>query len=379
MRILLHGQLRYMKDHGFNVASISANSNLSTEPPYDWPHYTAPLTRRISPWQDVLAIWRLIILMRQLRPDIVHTHTPKAGLIGMLAGRLTGVPIRIHTLGGLPLVTARGGTRMLLWLAEKVTGYAAHHIWPNGPSLLSDARRLRLFPERKLDIVAHGSSNGVDLEQFSPAAVSEFQIGAVRKAISYSSDATYLLFVGRAVQDKGIPELVRMFLPLLANRPEVRLLLVGPIEEERVEEILPSETRAIIENTPEIVHIPWSDEVPAIMMIADMLIFPSHREGFPNVLLQAGAMELPIVCSSIPGNIDIVDNGRTGYTFPVGNALALLDTLEYALDHPEKSRKMASALRQEVAGKFDRKMIHAELLKRYRGLLQNAGIMNERE
>nr|WP_256534272.1 glycosyltransferase family 4 protein [Lewinella sp. JB7] len=361
-----------MRDHGFRVVSVAGDDRMAPGQTFSWPHFEAPLTRRMTPWQDVRAIIQLITLMRQLRPDIVHTHTPKAGLLGMLAARFTGVPIRIHTLGGLPLVTARGSRRVLLWLAEKVTGYAAQHIWANGPTLLDDVRRMGLYPKNKLEMVADGSSNGIDLRYFSSLSVSDHRISAARKAFSYSPAASYLLYVGRLVHDKGIDELVSSFAQLVKKRPQLKLLLIGPLEEERDEEKLLPTTRRIIESNPAIVHLHWTDDVPAFMYAADLLVFPSHREGFPNVLLQAGAMELPIVCSDVPGNIDIVDHRSTGLVFPARNGPALLDAIENALTHPEQMKRMAVKLRQIIENKFDRNHIHAELLRRYRSLLFKA-------
>lgn len=371
LRLLLTGQMRFMREHGFDVRMISADGPeralvIEAE---DCPHEIVPFTRAITPVQDLQCLWRLIRLLRRERPDIVHTHTPKAGLLGMLAARLTGVPVRIHTVAGLPFMTAGGRKRQLLMLMERLTYWGAQHVWPNSPSMLAYMREIRLCPERKLGMISRGSTNGIDLGRFSPAAVPAATLERLRAEIGYDPDATYLLAVGRVVKDKGIPELVEAFANLHEQFPRLRLLLVGPLERERAEETLPAATLQAIESHPAIQHIGWSDEVPALLLLADTLVHASHREGFPNVPLQAGAMGLPIVCSAIPGNIDIVEHERTGLTFPVGDTAALRDVLERALSGEEEGQKMAAALRKEVEELYDRRVIHAALLEKYQALV----------
>lgn len=371
LRLLLTGQMHYMRQNGLEVIMVSADGpeREVVQREEGCPHRIIPFTRTITPLQDLRCLWQLIMMMRELRPDIVHTHTPKAGLLGMLAARILGVPVRIHTIAGLPFMTATGFKRRLLMAMERLTYWGAQHVWPNSPSMLAYVRQQGLCPQRKLDIIGHGSTNGIDLGVFSPEAVSEARREAVRHQIGYQTDSTYLMAIGRVVRDKGIPELVAAFTRLRPHNQKIKLVLVGPLEEERSEELLPPDTLHSIRQHPDILHVHWTDDVPAFLTVADLLVHASHREGFPNVLLQAGAMRCPIVCSAIPGNIDIVENNVTGLTFPVGDAKALKEVLQRALWEEAMMRQMTTNLREIVAQRFERNTIHQALFEKYQTLI----------
>ena len=375
LRLLLTGQPRYMADHGMDVLMGSADGP-EREAVMDsegCPHLVIPFTRAITPVEDLRCLRQLVAIMRRERPDIVHTHTPKAGLLGMLAARIAGVPVRIHTIAGLPFMTTTGKRRRLLIAMEKLTYLAAQHVWPNSKSMLAFMREENLCPERKLDMIGQGSTNGIDLGRFSRSSVTEEAEHIVKTQIGYEAGKTYLMAIGRIVRDKGMAELLTAFGHLQLDYPELRLVLVGPLEKERPEETLPPENLAAIADNPAVIHVGWTDDVPAYLKVADILVHASHREGFPNVPLQAGAMECPIVCSTIPGNIDIVDDGVTGRRFRVGDARDLERMLRLALNTPEVMQDMAQALYAKVVANFDRKVIHRLILDRYRLLLkQNA-------
>lgn len=371
LRLLLTGQMKYMQANGFEVLMASADGPeralvIQAE---NTAHHIIPFTRAITPIQDLKCLWQLILWMRKERPDIVHTHTPKAGLLGMLAARITGVPVRIHTIAGLPFMTIKGGKRKLLIAMEKLTYWGAHQVWPNSKSMLAYVQEQNLCPAHKLDIISEGSTNGIDLERFSPTAIQADLLAAVKQSFNYQEGLTYLMAIGRVVKDKGIPELIEAFTALQEEYPDIRLLLVGPLEEERAEELLPANCLENIHHHPAIQHIQWTDQVAYFLHLADVLVHASHREGFPNVPLQAAAMQCPIVCSAIPGNIDIVENAVTGLTFPVGDVTALKTCLESVLNDKETAKERALELRTKIEQSFDRKVIHQALLDRYKALL----------
>lgn len=369
--LLLTGQPAYMREHGFRVVLGSADGpeREKVMRREQCPHVIIPFTRAITPLQDLRCLRQLVGMMRRLRPAIVHTHTPKAGLLGMLAARLAGVPVRIHTIAGLPYMTASGRRRRLLIQIERITARAAQHIWPNSQSILAEVRRRRLCSPEKLGIVGQGSTNGIDIEEFSPDRVSDDRSEHAREQVGYRNDRRYLVAIGRLVRDKGILELLEAFEAIHRDRPEVHLVLAGPLEQQRSEETLPEETVSLIGRHPAIIHIPWTDDVPAFLGLADILVHASHREGFPNVLLQAGAMHCPVVCSAIPGNTDLVEDGHTGLTFPVGQAGKLEKKLRFALDTPDALREYADKLQEKVVTDFRREAVHRAMLDRYRALL----------
>ncbi|WP_116127828.1 glycosyltransferase family 4 protein [Lewinella sp. IMCC34183] len=370
LRLLITGQAKFMANHGMEVLLCSADGP-EVELVRDYekcPHVIVPFTRAITPLHDLRCLRQLVDLMRRFRPDIVHTHTPKAGLLGMLAARMARVPVRIHTVAGLPYMTTTGNRRRLLVAMERLTCLAATNVWPNSRSILNELTERKICSPDKLEMIGQGSTNGIDLAQFSPESLSDETLTAVKREMGYDPACRYLVVVGRLVRDKGIIEMLAAFRGLSGELPDLRLVLLGPLEEERAEETLPAETVEELTGNPAIVHIPWTDEVPAYLHLAHLLVHPSHREGFPNVLLQAGAMGCPIVCSRIPGNVDIVSDDVTGLLFPVGDVGALTEELRRALTRYSEVRLMADELLQEIRERYDRGVIHQTLLRRYREL-----------
>lgn len=371
LRYLLPGQPKYMQQQGFDVLLVSADGPelkevLANE---GCPHSIVPLTRQITPFKDLACLWQMIRLFKKHKPDIVHTHTPKAGLIGMLAAKLARVPIRIHTVAGMPLMVEKGAKYQLLKFIEKLTYWAANHVWPNSNSLYQFIVQHRLAPVKKLHVIGKGSSNGINLDRFNTAAIDPAILEQAKQQIQWQADCRYILCVGRLVKDKGITELVNIFTQLQAERPQLRLVLVGQYEPEL--DPLPGETLALINSNPAIISVGWSNEVPAFMQLAHLFVFPSHREGFPNVLLQAAAMQLPIVCSAIAGNVDIVVDGQTGLLFAPSSEQALLAQTGFALQNPEKMREMAQKLYTEVQQFYRQQNVWATIHAEYVLLLNN--------
>ena len=369
LRYLLPGQMHFMAKNGFDVLMISADGKeirdiIKNE---QCPHIIVPMTRKITPFQDLSCLLQLIRIFRREKPDIVHTHTPKAGLLGMLAARYCGVKIRIHTVAGLPMMVEKGFKYWLLKQVEKLTYKAANHVWPNSNSLLQFILALHLAPPGKLNLIAKGSTNGIDLNRFDVAVLEEKKIQDCKTAITYSDQNKYLLCTSRLVVDKGITLLINVFMALQKTHPSVRLILVGDFENEL--NPLPEATLKEIENNNAIIHISWTPDVEYYMHIADHFIFPSLREGFPNVLLQAGAMELPIVCSRIPGNIDIVAHNETGLIFADRDEKQMLNMIEYALANPVAVQKMAKRLRQIIEADYRRENIWQNMLAAYKSLV----------
>ena len=290
LRYLLPGQMRFMAENGFDVLMISSDGKelkdvIANE---GCRHTIVPMTRKITPLRDLKCLFQLIKIFRAVKPDIVHTHTPKAGILGMLAARYCGIKIRIHTVAGMPMMVEKGFKYRLLRFVEKRTYAAATNVWPNSNSLLQFITTEELTDPAKLRVIGKGSTNGIDLNFFNTASLDEQIIEKLKAGINYSGQNKYLLYIGRLVVDKGITELLNIFSALQKTNDAVRLILVGDYE--ATLDPLPADTIKAIESNPGIIHISWTDAVKYYMHIADLFVFPSHREGFPNVLLQAGAM-----------------------------------------------------------------------------------------
>ena len=366
----LSAQPSFMNDNGLDVIMMSSDGPelpqlLANE---TCPHIIVPLTRSMTPVRDLYVLFILIKTFIKLKPDIVHTETPKAGLIGMLAAWVCSVKLRIHTVAGLPLMVEKGFKLKLLKLIEKITYRAATNVWPNSLSLKNFIVANKLAPKNKLNIIGNGSSNGINLKRFTREKLNAEKLEKIKRSNNYDRNNIYLLFVGRLVRDKGIIELVDVFCELQKKNPFLRLILVGRYEEKL--DPLPSAIQAEISRNTAIIQIDWTDDVEYYMALSDYFVFPSYREGFPNVLLEAGAMGLPVICSKIPGNVDIISNNETGFIFESQNKTALNSTLVEALKEKENSQKMAIHLKKIITNKYDRETFWQHMLNEYKLLLK---------
>ena len=370
LKLLLSGQMKFMKDAGWEVLMVSADGKEINEivKKEGCPHEVIPFTRKITPLQDLACLWQLYNLIKREKPDIVHTHTPKAGLLGMLAAKLAGVNIRIHTVAGLPYMVAEKQKKSLLVKIEKLTYSWATHVWPNSRSLKRFIVDENLVGQEKLKVIGNGSSNGVDLEKFNRGVLKENHLVAATMRIMPGDNDFIILAVGRLVKDKGIEELVTAFLDSKISERS-KLVLLGSFEQE----LNPIDEEIVrkIKDHPRIVQIEWTDHVAHYLALADVLVHASHREGFPNVLLEAGAMQVPIICSDIIGNTDIVTNKKTGLVFPVKNKDVLKDALEFAYIKREVMQELADNLYSEVEDKYQRKKMHQLILENYNNCLNS--------
>ncbi len=371
LKLLLAGQMKFMSEKGMEVLMVSSDGRevaqvLKNE---GGKLEVIPLTRQITPIKDMKCLWQLYQLFKREQPDIVHTHTPKAGILGMLAAKLAGVKVRIHTLAGIPYMAAEGGKKGLLEKVEKYTYQYATEVWPNSFGLKKFVLEENLCPEEKLHIIGKGSSNGVDLEKFNRNVLKENHLVAATMRILPGENDFVILSVGRLVKDKGIEELVSAFTNSKIENKS-KLVLLGSFEQDL--NPLSPETIQTITDHPRIVQIDWSDHVAHYMALADVLVHPSHREGFPNVLLEAGAMHLPVICSEIIGNTDIITQQKTGLIFPVKDAAVLKEALEFAFVKRDKMAQMANNLYEEVLSNYSRPKVHEEIYERYQQLLERA-------
>ena len=335
------------------------------------PHHIIEMTRKITPFADLASLWKLYRFFRKEKPDIVHSHTPKAGLLAMLAAKMAGIKIRIHTVAGLRFMTAAGLSRNILVRMEKLTASAATHVWPNSSSLMEYIKENRLARPDKLGMIGKGSSNGIDLGRFSGASLDTAKMEATRQLVQYDPSLTYLLCVGRIVRDKGITEVAHAFSKLYEANANLRLILVGGFEEHL--DPLDPNTMQWLKTHPGVIMAGWHDEVEYFMELADIFVHASNREGFPNVVLQAGALECPVICSRIPGNIDIVDDGINGLIFSVKDCNDLYEKLQQALTDRAGMKALATRLRKKIEENFDRRQVQAMLKEQYDRLLHEAG------
>jgi len=369
LHVLLPGQMKFMSENGFKVIMISADGeNLDKVIENEkCQHIIVPMTRKITPWQDLLCLFQLIKIFRKEKPDIVHSHTPKAGLLGMMAAKISGIKIRIHTVAGLPLMEESGLKYALLKQIEKITYSVANHVWPNSNSLYNFIKKNNFADAYKLKVIGQGSTNGVSITRFNKETLDKNFLTVIKGNINYDTASVYLLYIGRLVKHKGIVELVNVFSLLKKNYPHLKLILVGIFESSL--DPLPKKILKQIVDDPCIINVGWSDNAEYYMSLAHYFVFPSYREGFPNVLLEAGAIQLPVICSNIPGNTDIIIHNETGLLFEKKNEKDMYQKLKYALDNPKKMLSMANKLQHYIKFWYEREMYWKILLEEYNKLI----------
>jgi glycosyltransferase involved in cell wall biosynthesis len=324
------------------------------------------LTRKITLLQDLRCLIILVIYLRKERPDYVHSHTPKAGIIGMMAAFIARVPARMHTVAGLPLMEALGFRKMLLVWVERLTYSCSTHVYPNSHKLKKYIIQNNFCLEKKLKVIGLGSSNGIDTSYFDPEKISLPAKNTFRKKLGIDPKSFVYSFIGRVVTDKGINELVQAFVNVVERNKGATLLLVGP-QEEDLNPLLPA-TLDLIESRADIIEVGYQADVRAFFAITDVFVFPSYREGFPNVLLQAGSMGIPCIVSNINGSNEIIRDGENGLIVATKNTPELQQKMELFLQKPDCLKLSKTDIRARIIADFEREVFLDLLLKEYQTL-----------
>ncbi|SMO83643.1 Glycosyltransferase involved in cell wall bisynthesis [Chryseobacterium rhizoplanae] len=371
LKILLKGQHRFMSEH-FDVIGVSSPGKELDEVKKDEEIdvIAIDMSRKITPLKDIKSLWSTYRFLRKEKPQIVHTHTPKAGIVGMLAAKMAGVPHRLHTVAGLPLMEVTGVKRQVLDLVEKLTYASATQVYPNSKGLSDYIIEHKYTDKYKLKVIGNGSSNGIDTSFFSPEQVSDDQKSLLKQQLKIKDTDFVFVFVGRLVGDKGINELIKAFSALnkQENQQRSKLLLVGPLEQE-LDPLYP-ETLNEIENNPDIVSVGFQKDVRPYFAISDALVFPSYREGFPNVVMQAGAMELPSIVSDINGCNEIIVENENGVIVPVKDSESLREEMEKMILDKDYYQKLKKNARPMIEDRFEQSVIWNAILSEYRKLIK---------
>ncbi|MDZ8050446.1 MAG: glycosyltransferase family 4 protein [Aulosira sp. ZfuVER01] len=370
----LSGQVGYMKQQGFEVHALSSPGKALHKfaEREQVTVYAVDMPRRITPLQDLVAIFHLWQCLRHIRPQVVHASTPKGGLLGIVSSWLAGSPIRIYLMRGLPLMTAKGFKRWLLWWSEKISCLLAHQVFCVSHSLREVAVSENLCPPSKIKVLLEGSSNGVDTkERFNPIRVGADVGHATRQKYGIPIDALVVGFVGRIVRDKGITELVNAWKILRDEFPNLHLLMVGSFEPQ---DPVPSDVEEWLKSDARIHLTGDSNNTPAFYAAMDILTLPTYREGFPNTPLEGAAMQLPVVATAIPGCIDAVQDGITGTLVPPRNVEALTAAIRMYLNSQELRQQHGQAGHSRVVQSFNQERIWDALYQEYVRLLLEKGL-----
>ncbi|WP_176974342.1 glycosyltransferase family 4 protein [Tenacibaculum sp. MAR_2010_89] len=352
-----------MKSH-FEVIGVSSEGKILKEVEKSEGIRVIPvnMTRTITPIKDFTALVQLYFVFKKEKPFIVHSHTPKAGTLAMIASKFANVPHRFHTIAGMPLLVAKGNKRKLLDFVEKITYKCATKIYPNSNGLKDIVIKNKYAPESKVKVIGNGSSNGIDTSYFNPSLYSNEDNEKLRKELNIRTDDFVFTFVGRLVGDKGVNEIVNAFYNL--NKDKAKLLLLGYMEEEL--DPLNQDVLDQIKQHPNIMAVGFKNDVRPYYAISDALTFPSYREGFPNVVMQACSMNLNCIVSDINGCNEIIENGVNGWIVPVKNTEKLKEKMIWCLDNIQFSKTMGEKSRKKIIESYERKFVWNEILNEYK-------------
>ncbi len=367
-----HGVLRELQEKGYDVVAISSPDEDFYKLGQDGIKTIAVyMERRMAPLRDFVSLLRLIRVFLYEKPDIVHSMTPKAGLLSMVAAWVTRVPIRIHTFTGLVFPTSTGIIKKLLMATDWLTCACASYVIPEGQGVLNDLRNYGIT-SKPMKVLGNGNVKGIDMDYYSR------RCEVMNKTtILYKKDFFTFVFVGRIVRDKGIDELIMAFIQLLNQdcRRNIRLVLVGRYENDL--DPISSKSKTAIDSTQEIevVGPQYGDDLLAWYAASDCFVFPSYREGFPNTVLEAGAMGLPSIVTDINGSREIIisyekdPDKATGLIIPSHDADALQKAMEWMITHDGERKQMAANARPLIERKYEQGFVRKCLYEFYDEIL----------
>lgn len=327
------------------------------------------MTREINPLHDIVSLWRLFLILRRLKPHIVNAGTPKAGLLGMIAAWLNRIPVRIYQLRGLRMETTSGWQYHLLVTTERLASACAHFVICNSQSLRDECARLGLASVEKLLVLGSGSSNGVDVDRYRPDTAVDDEAAHIKHTLNVAANAPIIGFVGRLTIDKGIPELIDAFTHVTTQISNAILLLIGPFERG---DNLSLATLERIHSHPQIITTGYVNDPTPYYKVMRVLAFPSHREGFPNVPLEAAASGVPTVGFDVTGTRDAVINGKTGILVAPGDSHKLAQALLTVLTDETMHCALATAARDRVVSEFANDQIWRNWANFYQAQSNNA-------
>ena len=360
------GQLQFMKENGFDVVVMSAPGKEIEQLCKDEgaTFISFPFRRDISPFSDLKALIQLRKILKEINPTIINTGTPKAGLLVCLAAKIARIKPVIFTLRGLRSETLSGVKKILVRGMETLTCTLANIVIPISPSLNAHAQKSGILSSQKSVVLGVGSSNGVNVEKFTPSLSSEEKAG-VRAQLRIDEKDFVISYIGRINNDKGVPELFQAFKQLATDQPTVKLLLVGKFEQE---DAISVEIRTELETHPQVILESYRDDIKAIYEIIDVLVLYSKREGFGNILIEASSMKVPVIAANIPGCKDAVQHGVSGYL--VNTQEELFERLQYCLNCKEKAKDLGQQGQKWVRESFDSRIIWNNQLELYKKLLK---------
>lgn len=362
LRYLLLNQLRYLREEGYDVTGISApGDSVGVVEAAGIRHIAVPMTRRYSPASDLVSLARLVRVFRREHFDVVHTHTPKAGLLGQWAALLAGVPVRVHTIHGLYLPAGSTGLRQRFFVnIERLTMAPSHRNLSQNPEDIPVAVAERISRPGLIELIG----NGIDIHAFDPALRDRHRRDEVRASLGLDASHRVVGMVARFVAEKGYREMIRAAQTVASRMPEARFLFVGPAEPEKADGLDPR----LIEEAGlagVVRFLGHRSDVADLYSVMDVLALPSHREGFPRAPMEAAASGVPAVVTDIRGCRQTVDDGKTGYLVPPRDADSLAAALLELLGDDGRRAAFGRAARAKAVAEFDERAVFHRIASAY--------------
>ena len=367
LKILLKDQLKFMTKY-FHVIGVSSQGKELLEVERDEGIKTIALnmSREITPIKDFISLYKMIRLLLKEKPEIVHTHTPKAGIVGMLAAWIARVPHRLHTVAGLPVMEAKGKKKILLLWIEKLTYACATHVYPNSYGLKEYILTNNLAKHNKLKVIGYGSSNGIDTDYFDRTKTVLKEAESIKIKHNLTDNFVFC-FVGRVVRDKGINELMDAFERLSNEYQYVKLLIVGDFEKDL--DPISKKADDLLHTNQNIIHVGFQTDIRPYLAISDCFVLPTYREGFPNVVLQSCSMGLAAIVTNINGCNEIITDHNNGLIIKPKDEKTLYLAMENFIKDNSLAQKLSLNTRKDIISKYDRKQFFQFLLEEYNKVL----------
>ena len=392
---LLKGQLKFLNQY-FEVVGVAKDTGVLKEVSEreGIRVVDAPLERPISLVKDIKGLWFLYRLFRKEKPWCVHANTPKGSLLAMIAAWFACVPHRVYTVTGLRYQGAHGMLRTILKTMERLSCLFATNVIPEGKGVLQCLKRDNIT-KKSLQVIHYGNINGKDTEFFSrdntiqtaSLKLADKQIhlrylsekearSLVRSELGFSNNDFIFVFIGRLVNDKGLGELADAIRKLENENLEIKLLLIGEIDGE--DDALAKDKLNYLMQSKNVKYIGVQSDIRPYLMASDVLVFPSYREGFPNVPLEAGALGLPAIVTNINGSNEIIEDGVNGKIIqaPLDNkgvrvndiTIELYTMIKWFYYHPEEVKRMGENARPIICERYEQHNVWKALLEYYKQL-----------
>lgn len=370
LTILLQNQMEQLRDAGYDVAGISARgASIEDLEKRGIRFLDFPVTRKFAPLADLKALFALYRLLRRERFDIIHTHTPKGGLLGQYAALLARVPLRVHTIHGLYFPGFMKPERrwLYVWL-ERITLAFSHYNFSQNPEDIPVAIEERIVRRDRLEQVG----NGIVMERFDPARFSAEQRRAIRTDLGYGDDVLVVGMVGTLLEEKGYLDAFEAAKLVVAEVPNARFIFVGNFDY-RSDAIGPE---ALAQHGLDGIGqlLGHRNDIERMYAAMDVFMLPSHREGFPRSVMEAAAMGKPCVVTDIRGCRQTVEHEVNGLLVPLRDPRALAAALVRLLKSPELRARMGRASREKALREFDERRIISAIIAAYRRLAAERGL-----